>query len=113
AYAIATATGLAVLLDPTQELVYALQATLPLLGGPLVIGGTLGILGVIPGWWWVERLALLILSGALTIYAVSMFWVNIEAKVSLLGPLGLVLLSRLVFVIRWVSTVHYRYEPRR
>lgn len=112
-YVVTFVTGLAVLSEPPRELTYSLEELVPLLGVPMTLGGIFGAVAVLPGWWWVERLGILLASGAILIYAVSVIWVTARTEFPAVSTLGMLALTAAVYVVRWIGTAHYRYEPRR
>lgn len=112
-YTAVVTTGIATLLDPPRSIEGQLGTALTVIWSVfLIIGGTVGALTVLPGWWWAERLGIILTTTGITIYAVVVLSLHIIAEGSRLTQLGMILLASSVFIVRWVLIRHYSFEPR-
>ena len=79
----------------------------------LILGGVLGAITALPGWWLLERAAVLACSGALLIYGVNLMFRSGEYNTNLLSSMFLILVGVLHFVIRGFRIWHYSFDPER
>lgn len=113
-YVVALCTGIATLLTPPQTIAGVLGAPLTVAWSVfLITGGFGGILTVLPGWWWAERLSVALILGGLGIYAIVVIALHFESPGSRLTQLGMILLAAGLFIIRLLLTRRYSFEPRR
>ncbi|MGI6878846.1 hypothetical protein [Microbacterium sp. gxy059] len=115
-YALTLAIGLVTLAQPPQSIEGPLGPILAALwAGMLTAGGLGGALAVLPGWWWAERLSVLLAMGGTYIYA------GIAVYLHVTGPPGsqrltqalTIILATTVFWLRLLLTRRWDYEPRR
>lgn len=81
----------------------------------LVVGGFGGMVTVLPGWWWAERLSVwLIITGA-GIYASIVTGIQLAAPPgsSRWTQIGFIAVAASVFILRLLLTRKWDYEPRR
>lgn len=113
-YAIALAAGVATMLAPPQTIAGVLGAPLAVAWSVfLIMGGFGGMLTVLPGWWWAERLSVALILCGLGIYAIVVIALHFESPGSRLTQLGVILLAAGLFVVRLLLTRWYSFEPRR
>ena len=113
-YALVLATGIATLLGPPRSIEGELGSVLTVIWSVfLIVGGTAGALTVLPGWWWAERLSLILTMTGITIYGLVVLSLHLTQEGSRLTQLGMILLAMSVFAVRWMLIRHYSFEPRR
>ena len=113
-YALTTLLGIVTLLHPPISAEGPMGATMATVWAcTYILGGVVGMITVLPGWWWAERiLALLPIGLGMVMYLAGVLWHYWG------GPLpwtyiGLILLASTPFLIRWPLIWSYSYEPRR
>lgn len=112
-YLVVLATGVATLLAPPQSIEGQLGNVLTVIWSVfLIVGGFGGALTVVPGWWWAERLSLILTFAGIGIYAVVVTSLHIVSSGSRLTQLGMILLAAAVFAVRWLLIRRYSFEPR-
>lgn len=112
-YLLVLATGVATLLAPPQSIEGQLGNVLTIIWSVfLIVGGFGGALTVFPGWWWAERLSLILTLAGIGIYAIVVLTLQLISEGSRLTQLGMILLAGSVFAIRWILIRRYSFEPR-
>lgn len=112
-YATALVTGVATLLSPPQTIEGALGTPLTIAWSVfLITGGTGGMLTVFPGWWWVERLSIVLVLTGIAIYGLVVLSLHFTSPGSRLTQLGVICLAASVFVVRWTLIRRFSFEPR-
>lgn len=115
-YTVTVGVGVVTLTSPPTSVEGQLGTFLTLFWAALIgLGGLGGAITVLPGWWWAERLSvMLILSGA-GIYGGIVFYLqmNAEPGSSRWTQFGFITLAASVFVLRLLLTRKWDYEPRR
>lgn len=117
-YLLTVGVGVVTATNPPQSIEGPLGPILTAIwSGLFTVGGAVGAITVLPGWWWVERLLGLapILMG-LAIYlsvAATLHWHNIDTGSSRLTQIGIILLASAPFTLRGLLIRDYSYEPRR
>lgn len=78
------------------------------IGSALLLGGLAGAIAVLPGRWWLERMAIVSIWGGLAMFAVLAAILNVS-------PIGLSIsiCCGLLFIVRWRSIRRYQYAPGR
>jgi len=76
-------------------------------GGSILLGGLLGLIAVLPGIWWLERIAILALWTGLGVFVV----VQAALGISIVGLLIAVALAA-SFVQRWSDITEFDLAPR-
>lgn len=117
-YAITTAVGVITLITPPQSIAGEVGPVLTTIWASLFIaGGLTGMITVLPGWWWAERLlaiALVILGLAIYFTVVVILHAqSADTGSSRLTQLGIILLASAPFTIRFLIIREYSFEPRR
>lgn len=112
-YAIVLATGVATLLEPPRSIEGQLGITLTVIWSVfLIVGGFGGMLTVLPGWWWAERLSMILTFAGIGIYGTVVLSLHLTAEGSRLTQMGMILLATSVFAVRWLLIRRYSFEPR-
>jgi hypothetical protein len=77
-----------------------------MLGSAVLTGGLIGSVSIIPGTWWAERLAIILLVSGLLMYAVSLMALSISY-------LGVAITSSLILSLslRWIEVRRYQHAP--
>lgn len=108
-YALTLIGGVAALTAPPPTIVWeAGPALLAVWGWLFIVAGIAGMITVLPGWWWVERLlAIAPASIALAVYVI------LDAGSPGWAPASIVVavLAGIVFLIRFVTIRGFSYEP--
>lgn len=117
-YMVTIAVGLVTLVKPPQSIEGPLgTATTMLWAGLFILGGLVGAVTVLPGWWWVERLlgiAPIFIGLAIYLSVVIVLHVQgLESGASRLTQIGIILLAAAPFTLRGLLIREYSYEPRR
>lgn len=102
------AAGVGILWEPPANFKDILGLSLVVMfGGFVALGGLLGSIAVLPGIWWLERVALLALSTGMCMYIVIL----IGLKPS---PVGFAMAAAfiLTFIIRWRDIRGFQLAPR-
>ena len=117
-YLITIAVGVVTLVKPPQSIEGPLgTATTMLWAGLFILGGLVGAVTVLPGWWWVERLlgiAPIFIGLAIYLAVVIVLHIHgLDAGASRLTQIGIILLASAPFTLRGLLIREYSYEPRR
>lgn len=115
-YAVTLLIGFATLLSPPQSIAGELGPFVTTFWAVLlVLGGFGGLLTVLPGWWWAERLSIWLVFAGLGIYLLVVLSLHLNARdgSSRLTQLGVIALASGVFAVRLMLTKGMDYEPRR
>lgn len=133
-YMVTAWVGVVTLLRPPQTIAGEIGPIVTLVWASLfVLGGVAGLVSVLPGWWWVERLLCLTPIGlGLLIYAIVVSVLHVQgaregapgigiillirgedAGSSRLTQIGIILLASAPFILRAPLIQGYSYEPRR
>lgn len=112
-YMITILTGIATLLVPPSSIAGELGEPLTVAWSVfLIMGGFGGLLTVFPGWWWAERLSIILVWTGLVIYAIVVLSLHFTSSGSRLTQLGVLGLAGGVGYIRWLMIRRYSFEPR-
>lgn len=112
-YTITVLTGIATLLVPPTSIAGELGEPLTVLWSVfLIMGGFGGLLTVLPGWWWAERLSIVLVWAGLAIYGIVIVSLHFTSAGSRLTQLGVLLLAAGLGYIRWLLIRKYSFEPR-
>ena len=80
---------------------------------PAVVGGTGGILTVFPGWWFVERLSIVLIWTALAMYLMIVIVLQVTSDSGSRWPqMTLFPLAGGLFYVRWYLIREHTFEPR-
>lgn len=72
----------------------------------IAVGGAMGAVAVLPGIWWLERLAIISLVSGMAMYVVALF-----ALVTSLIPVGITVSLILSLALRWIEVRKYQHAP--
>lgn len=112
-YGIVLTTGIATLLEPPRSIEGQLGVVLTIIWSVfLIVGGFGGMLTVLPGWWWAERLSIILTFAGIGIYGTVVLSLHLIAEGSRLTQMGMILLATSVFAVRWLLIRRYSFEPR-
>lgn len=112
-YGIALLTGFATLVRPPQSIEGALGAPLTALWAGFVIMGAFGgLLTVFPGWWWAERISIVMIWTGAAIYFIVVLSLHISQSGSRLTQMGWITLGAGLFFVRWLLIRKYTFQPR-
>lgn len=117
-YAITCAIGIVTLISPPQTIEGQVGPIITTVWATLFIaGGMVGMVAVLPGWWWVERLlAIAPVMIGLGVYLTVVTILHVQTVAqgsSRLTQIGIILLASAPFTIRALVIREYSYEPRR
>lgn len=113
-YGVALLTGFVTLLRPPQSIEGALGGPLTAVWAGFVIMGAFGgLLTVFPGWWFVERLSIVMIWLGAAIYFIVVLSLQISQYGSRLTQMGWIALGAGLFFVRWLLIRKYTFEPRR
>lgn len=105
--------GLVALFDPprtVQNQVGPVLITVIALFG--LVGGSTGLFSLLAKWWWLERLALVLMWGAAMAYLTTVLLLHIQSDMgSRLMQMGWITIASFVPAIRFLSILHWSYEP--
>ena len=98
--------GLSALLAPPASIAHELGPTLTVIWAScLLVGGSLGMVGCLPGWWWVERTGII---SAITGSAIYLIVVPERVE-----GVGGILLGILLLILRWLRIRGAQLDPAR
>jgi hypothetical protein len=113
-YGVALVTGFATLTRPPQSIEGALGAPTTALWAAFVIMGAFGgMLTVFPGWWFAERLSIVMIWLGAAIYFLVVLSLQIAQSGSRFTQMGWILMGAGLFFVRWIIIRRYSFEPRR
>lgn len=117
-YLLTVCIGIATMLSPPQTIDGLVGPIITTIWASLfILGGVIGAVTVLPGWWWVERLlGIAPVMLGLTIYltvVIVLHMHGLETGSSRLTQIGIILLAAAPFTIRALVIREYSYEPRR
>lgn len=111
-YAMALLTGFATLVRPPQSIEGALGTPLTMIWAGFVIMGSFGgMLTVFPGWWWAERLSIVLIWTGAAIYFLVAATLHTPSN-SRLTQMGWIALGAGLFYVRWLLIRKYTFQPR-
>lgn len=117
-YLLTVGVGGVTLVTPPQTVAGEVGPVITIIWAALfIVGGVVGAIAVLPGWWWAERLLAIgpVMLG-LAIYLVVVVILHIQGAdtgSSRLTQVGIILLASAPFSIRALVIREYSYEPRR
>jgi hypothetical protein len=71
-----------------------------------------GLLTVFPGWWFAERLSIVMLWLGAGIYLGVVIYLHASQNGSRLTQMGFIVLGAGLFFVRWLLIRKYTFEPR-
>lgn len=112
-YGIALLTGIATLTRPPQSIEGAIGSQTTAVWASFVIMGAFGgMLTVFPGWWFAERLSIIMIWLGAGIYFAVVLWLHFTGSGSRLTQMGWIALGAGLFFVRWLIIRKYTFEPR-
>lgn len=75
----------------------------------LIVGGLFGVVSVLPGIWWLERVGIILLDTALAIYLVIV--VTLHTSVSSMIGIFVSIAFMLAFAVRFITIRHHQLAP--
>lgn len=116
-YLLTAVIGVVAVLSPPQPVAGEVGPVITVIWACLfILGGVVGTVAVLPGWWWMERLlAIAPISLGLVIYmavVVVLHLQNTAAGASRLVQVGIILLASAPFTVRFLVIREYSYDPR-
>lgn len=116
-YVTTVTIGVVTLVAPPQSIAGEIGPVVTVVWASLfIVGGLVGMVTVLPGWWWAERLlaiAPVLLGLAIYLAVVIALQAQSDAGSSRLTQLGIIVLASAPFAIRALVIREYSYEPRR
>ena len=114
-YTAAILLGLLALVAPPQSISGELGPILTVAWGVLaIIGGTGGLGTVFSGWWFLERLSIVLIWCALGVYLTVVIALQVTSDSGSRGAqMTLFLFAGGLFYVRWYLIRAYSFEPRR
>lgn len=112
-YMVAFLTGVVTLLWPPNSIEGALGAALTVTWSVFFLaGGMGGMISVLPGWWWAERLSIGLCVTGIGIYGTVVLSLHVTGTGSRLTQLGMIALASGVFLVRWLLIRKFTFEPQ-
>lgn len=76
------------------------------LGCSVLLGGLIGLVSIIPGVWWAERLAIILLVCGLLMYLVAVMGLGVS-------PIAIGIIASLILSLslRWIEVRRYQHAP--
>lgn len=116
-YALSAGIGVVTLLNPPQTIAGEVGPALTnVWAGLFILGGLVGVVTVLPGWWWAERLlgiAPIMIGLAIYLSVVTVLhWQALDTGGSRATQIGIILLAASPFILRFFFIKEYSYEPR-
>ncbi len=114
-YAAAVGLGVIALVAPPQSIAGELGPVLTVAWGVLaILGGAVGAGTVFTGWWFLERLGIVLIWAALGIYLLVVVILQISASEGNRGAqITLFVFAGGLFYVRWWLIRSYSFEPRK
>ncbi|KAB1867347.1 hypothetical protein [Microbacterium algeriense] len=114
-YSITITLGLIALIAPPQSISGELGPVLTVTWGVLaLIGGVGGLASVFPGWWFAERLSIVVIWCALGMYLLVVVVLQVTSESGARwAQMTIFALAAGLFYVRWYEIREYSFEPRR
>lgn len=107
-------SGWAALASPPPQLAGEAGPVLTLAWGLLLaLGALAGLIGCVPGWWWVERLGIIATTTGALMYAAVLATMHVIGSGSQLAPAGLTLALIATLWVRWLRIAGPALDPTR
>ena len=114
AWAIVIGIGLSALLAPPTTIAHELGPTLTVIWAAcLLVGGSLGMVGCLPGWWWVERTGIISAITGSTIHLIVVLSLQYAQPGSRLTQAGYIALGIVLLILRWLYIRGAQIDPSR
>lgn len=106
--------GLAAVLAPPMTIAHEIGPTLTgAWAGMLLIGGVLGFIGCVPGWWWVERSGIIATGTGAATYLFVVVSLHYAAPGNRLVQAGFITAAIASLVVRWLRISGPQLDPLR
>ncbi|NQX36242.1 hypothetical protein [Herbiconiux sp. VKM Ac-2851] len=113
-YSVVLLGGIGTLLSPPQSIAGELGPVLTVIWSvAFIMGATGGMLSVMPGWWWAERLSIYFIWTGFGIYLFVVINLHFTANGSRITQIATIVIAVALFLIRRVQIHGYSFEPRR
>lgn len=113
-YTILACGGITALIQPPSSISGEIGAvSMTLLAGMLTAGGVIGLVTVLPGWWWVERYGVALIIAACIIYGWIISVLHVVQAGNRLLQLSIVLGLVGHLIIRLIRIKERPYDPTR
>lgn len=114
-WAVVTAIGVAALTAPPPMIAHQAGPILTTVWACFLLGGgVLGVVGCLPGWWWIERAGIIATGTGAVIYLATVIALHYQAvSGSRLVHAGFILLALISLVIRWLRIRGPQVDPSR
>ena len=113
-WAILIGIGTAALLAPPATISHQMGPTLTIVWAILLmVGGALGLVGCLPGWFWIERVGLILAGTGASMYLAVVLLLHYAEPGSRLVQAGFVILSLDFLVVRWLRIRGPQIDPTR
>ena len=108
------AIGVAAVLAPPMTIAHEIGPTLTgVWGGMMCLGGILGLIGCVPGWWWVERAGIIGAAAGATTYVFVVLNLHATTPGNRLVQAGFILLAIASLIVRWLRISGLQTDPTR
>ena len=113
-WAILIGIGTAALLAPPATISHQMGPTLTIVWAILLmVGGALGLVGCLPGCFWIERVGLILSGTGASMYLAVVLLLHYAEPGSRLVQAGFVILSLDFLVVRWLHIRGPQIDPTR
>ena len=113
-WAILIGIGTAALLAPPATISHQMGPTLTTVWAILLmVGGALGLVGCLPGWFWIERVGLILTATGAAMYLAVVLMLHYAEPGSRLVQAGFVSLALVSLVVRWLRVRGPQIDPTR
>lgn len=113
-WAIVSLTGAAALTVPPSTIAHSAGPLLTSLWGMALFGGgVLGLVGCLPGWWWVERTGILASGTGVIVYLAVILNLHATTPGNRLVQAGFVVWGLVSLVVRWFRISGMQTDPTR
>jgi len=113
-WAMVAGVGVAALVTPPETIAHNVGATLTMVWAAfLLLGGVLGFVGCLPGWWWVERAGMIATATGTLIYLTVVMILHFQGPEPRLVGAGFIALSLFALIVRWFRIRGPQVDPTR
>lgn len=115
-WAVVCITGIVALVHPPAAVEHEAGTVLTTVWACcLTMGGALGVVGAIPGWWWVERAGIIAAGSGLLVYVgtTTILVVEGESPGAWAFHTGMAMIAFTSFAARWIRIWGAQLDPAR
>lgn len=112
-WAVGISIGVVTLLWPPLTILGMIGHMTTVMAIGMIMGGTLGLVGCLSGWWWIERMGIIAAGTATAIYAYTLLALHFGSDGSRLTQLGFVLWAAGSLAARWFRIQGAQIDPTR